>query len=289
MRGSRTAIATLILAAALAPGLLAQRHGRRAERGERGDWLEQCRRNDGGDRAKFCEERTMGWRAGAGSTLDIDPGPNGGVSVTGWDRDSVDVLVKLQASGESDDDARALAGRIRVTHEGAGLRVEGPATGRREGWAVSFEIRAPRRTDLTLTTMNGPLSVEDVSGRMQLSAVNGPVALTHLAGDVRAHGQNGPLHVALEGTRWEGAGLDAETVNGPVTLEVPENYNAQLETGTVNGPMNVGFPITVQGRFGGRNRRINVTLGQGGPTIRAVTSNGPAVLQRPGARDDDDR
>jgi hypothetical protein len=45
--------------------------------------------------------------------------------------------------------------------------------------------------------------------------------------------------------------------------------------------MDIGFPITVQGRIGmGSRRRITTTLGSGGPTIRAVTTNGPAVIRK---------
>jgi len=116
---------------------------------------------------------------------------------------------------------------------------------------------------------------------MQLDVQNGPLSLQHVGGDVRARAQNGPLHVELAGTRWEGAGLDASTQNGPLVIEIPEDYNAELETGTVNGPMEIGFPVTVQGRIGGGgNRRLTTRLGQGGPPIRAVTTNGPAVLRR---------
>jgi hypothetical protein len=225
----------------------------------------RCRSRARGDddQARFCEERTMGWRAQGGLALTVDASPNGGVSVTGWDRDSVAVLVKIQTQGGDDAEARDIARQIRVTNENGSLRADGPGMRRHRSWSVSFEIMAPRSVDLSLDTQNGPLEVENVMGRLRLSA------------------QNGPLHVALTGTRWEGAGLDAETQNGPLVLEVPEGYNAQLETGTINGPMDIGFPIMVQGRIGmGGRRRITTTLGTGGATIRAVTTNGPAVIRK---------
>ena len=108
---------------------------------------------------------------------------------------------------------------------------------------------------------------------IDVRAVNGPISLRELAGDVRARAQNGPISITLGGSRWKGAGLDAETHNGPMVLYVPEGYNAHLETGTTNGPMSIGFPITVVGRS--LQQRITTTLGDGGPTIRARTQNGP--------------
>ena len=68
-----------------------------------------------------------------------------------------------------------------------------------------------------------------------------------------------------------------EAVNGPVTLMIPERYNARLETGTVNGGMDIEFPITIEGRI---DRRLTTQLGDGGPPIRATTTNGGVTLRR---------
>ncbi len=275
-------LATAALILTLPGTLLAQRTGRRDRDGDRENWLENCRR--GGDRdrdhrGRFCEERTMSWRGG--SEVAVDAGPNGGVSVVGWDRDSVLVTVRVAARADSDDEARQLAGRVRVERRNGVLSADGPESGRSASWWVSYVVYAPRRQDLRLTTVNGPLEVDDVTGRLQLDVVNGPLSLENVGGDVRARAQNGPLSVRLTGTRWEGAGLDASTVNGPLTLSVPEGYNAELETGTINGPLQIDFPITVQGNIGvGRRRHLTTRLGTGGATIRAVTSNGPAVIRR---------
>lgn len=262
------------LIAALAPAALAAQVD--SER-----WLERCRRDDSDDeRSKYCEVRESAMRPVRGSLV-VDPGRNGGVAIRGWADDSIAVFAKIQAWAESDDEARELARGVRIVTGDAGIRAEGPSrTGRREGWAVSFEVYVPHRTDLNLATENGPLGVRNVTGRMTLEAHNGPVSLAGVGGSVRARVQNGPLHVELTGTRWDGEGLDAETVNGPVDLEIPEAYSARLETGTVNGPMHTDFPLTVtiQGRV---SRRITATLGQGGAPVRVVTTNGPLTIRRP--------
>ena len=290
MRSQILRLGLLALALAAAHSVQAQnRNDRDRSRSHRhdddddGDWLEHCRRGWDGDhdRARFCEERTSGFRAQAGMALTVDASPNGGVSVSGWDKDSVHVIARVQTYAGDDSEAQDLARQIRIVNDNGRLRAEGPSSRRWASWSVTFEIYAPRRVDLDLETVNGPLEVEDVTGTLRLSAQNGPLSLQHVGGDVRAHAQNGPLHVALTGTRWEGTGLDAETQNGPLVLEVPEGYNAQLETGTVNGPMEVDFPITVQGRIGvGSRRRLTTTLGSGGTAIRAVTTNGPAIIRR---------
>lgn len=243
------------------------------------DWLADCRDHRADDgRARSCEMRELGFRP-AGRPVRVDAGPNGGVAVTGWDRDSVHVRAVVQASARTASDAAALLRQVRLDVAGTALHAEGPENRRGASWWVSYEVRVPRQADLRAETVNGPVSAQDVAGRLDLETTNGPVTLTDLAGDVRARATNGPLIVTLAGTRWEGAGLDAETRNGPATLSIPEGYSARLETGTVNGPMSVDIPITLQGRIG-RMTRIATTLGSGGAAVRVVTTNGPLTVRR---------
>jgi hypothetical protein len=61
-------------------------------------------------------------------------------------------------------------------------------------------------------------------------------------------------------------------------MRIPANYSARLETGTVNGGFDIDFPITLQGRID--RRRIATQLGAGGPTIRAVTTNGGVRVRK---------
>lgn len=242
------------------------------------DWAERCHRNDSRwqrNRATHCEVREM--RLRAGGSLRVDGRENGGVEVVGWDRDEVLVQARVQASAPERADAEAMVRSVRVETGGGTVRAQGPQTGNRRHWSVSYRVFVPRRTDLAVDTRNGPISVRDVSGRMALEAWNGPLTIRNVGGEVRGRTHNGPLRADLSGSRWNGAGLDLETHNGPVTLSIPDGYSARLETGNVNGPVTVDFPVTMQGRLG---RRINTTLGNGGPTIRAFTTNGPVTVRR---------
>ncbi len=276
VRIPQLAILGALVALAATPRLvLAQRHSQRSAE----DWLADCRqRHDDDDRYRACEVRDLGFRP-QGRAIRLDASPNGGVSIASWDRDSVHVRALVQASARTEEAAAELLRGIRVNVDGATVSSEGPESGRRSGWAVSYQVLVPRRSDVRAETVNGPVSVDSVSGRIDVETTNGPVTLSALAGEVHARATNGPLSVDLAGARWDGTGLDAETQNGPVTLDIPDGYSAQLETGTVNGPMRLDFPITVQGRIG-RLTRINTTLGSGGPTVRVLTTNGPLTVRR---------
>jgi hypothetical protein len=240
------------------------------------EWLARCRSDRWHDeRARFCEVRELGFRPGTG-TLEIDADQNGGIAIIGWERDSVAVSARIEVEARTDDRAREIAQATRVTASARGIRTDSPGI-RDSGGAVSFVVYVPRRVSITADTYNGPVSARDVAGELVLRAHNGPIVLRGVGGDVRARTTNGPLNVVLDGDRWDGRGLDAETQNGPVTLTVPDGYSARLETGTINGPMRIGIPITVRGRI---DRRITTELGTGGPTVRVITTNGPVVVRR---------
>ncbi len=264
------AVASLLVCAA---GPLA------AQRDARSDDHLSCRDDDhdwrDGSRARFCEIRNAGFKAGR--AVSVEPGENGAIRISGWDRDSVDVTAKVEARARTDEEAQALARQVTITAANGTVSADGPATSGRRSWSVSFEVMVPRRTDLTARTENGPIAVADVAGKMELRGENGPLHLFNVAGDGHARTVNGPLVITLEGNRWDGPGLDSETENGPVVLTLPEKYSAHLETGTVNGPMSLDIPVTLQGRID--FHRISVDLGSGGSPVRAMTTNGPVTVR----------
>ena len=233
-------------------------------------WLDNCRHGDWNDRGHFCDVKQFTINDPAASVR-VDAGPNGGVSIHGWDKPTMLVVARIQANGEDDADAKDVASRIRISAERSRIESDGPSTRRHQGWAVSFDVYLPKASGLDVSTRNGGVSVEGVKGRLDLGTTNGGIHLTEVAGNVRAETTNGGVSATLSGTTWDGEGLDLRTTNGSVTLEIPKGYNARLETGTTNGGFSIDFPITVQGSLG---RRISTTLGSGGPMIRATTVNG---------------
>lgn len=227
------------------------------------------------ERATWCEVREATLPAPSG-VLSADASPNGGVSAKGSDRRDVRVRALVVTRAGTEAEARALAGQVKILTSPA-VRAEGPGGGN-GGWWASFELEVPRRSDLKLASVNGPLAVSAVDGRVELDTRNGPLSVSDAAGTIKGRTTNGPVNVRLTGASWSGEGLDVETVNGPVVVSVPAEYSARLEAGTVNGPVKLAFPLTVQGRL---RHDIATTLGSGGALVRARTTNGPLALKRP--------
>jgi hypothetical protein len=225
--------------------------------------------NNRGDDDRYCEvrEETLSSR----DLVDIDARSNGGVTVVAWDRNEILVRAMVTARSGSESDAEDLASEVELSF-GSRIEADGPRTRRRENWSVSYYVFAPIETDLDLVSTNGGIHIEGIKGNIEFQVTNGGAYLGGVAGDVRGRTTNGGVHITLEGDTWDGEGLDVVTTNGGVRIYVPEDYNARLETGTVNGGIDIDFPITIQGRM--NRRRLTTNLGSGGPTIRAITTNG---------------
>ena len=233
------------------------------------DWCHESRR------AVSCEVRE--YTFASDGDLEIDGGLNGGISVTGWEGTEVRVEARVRAQARDQERADELLENIEVMAGARLVEADGPDTGRREGWSVSYHVFVPYATDLELETHNGGISLVDVSGRIRMSALNGGVKVSGAGGDVVGRTTNGGLNVELEGDRWQGEGLDLRTTNGGVTIEIPDGYSADFETATVNGGFSLDVPMTLQGRLG---RRLRSTLGDGGPPVRVTTTNGGVRIRR---------
>lgn len=227
--------------------------------------------NWGSDREGVCEIREYTVPA-AGALMTVDASPNGGIAVEGSARGDILVEARVVATAATEAEARAIAARVQVVATADHVNADGPRDlGRREGWQVSYRLFVPTPTPLSLRSTNGGISVDSVNSRVELHTTNGGVKLTRMGGDVQGRTTNGGIDVDLDGSAWNGNGLDVQTTNGGVRLRIPAQYNAHLETGTSNGSVNIDFPMTVQGTVG---RSFSTDLGGGGATLRVRTSNG---------------
>ena len=214
--------------------------------------------------------------------LDIDAGPNGGVTVRGWNRPEVWVRARVEAHAkEGEAVAKELAGKVTLDTSAGRIAARGPETrGSENWWSVSFEIFAPHRMDLSARTTNGGVNLSDVEGQLRFSTTNGGVNLARVAGDVQGRTTNGGLNVDLDGPRWQGSGLDVATTNGGVNLHVPASYSADLRAATTNGGFTSDFGAPARDEQGVRRKQYERVLGNGGPTVRVATTNGGVRIKK---------
>ena len=152
-----------------------------------------------------------------------------------------------------------------------------------DGWrhnrndvSVEFIVKLPVGVRVVVSSINGEVSVEDATAEVEATSVNGSVWAASLGGPVEARTVNGDVRARM-GQR-NSRDLRFTTVNGTVIVQVPDGADAELTMSTVNGSVASDFPVTIQGRL--NPRRLQATLGKGGPLIEMKTVNGDVRLKK---------
>jgi len=218
----------------------------------------------------------------SGSTFSLT-NVNGSIRIEGWNREEVQLFARKFTSGPSEDlrqvviEVTPVAGGVTVaTHypEGSGVEVN-----------VEFRVRVPARVRLaSVSTVNGSVTVQNISGAGSLSAVNGNVTLARGAGIFSARATNGNISLellSLDGGLVAAAsgphGLHAQTVNGTVAVALPAGAGAELEARTQNGDFSSELPLLAHSSAAGR--AIRGRVGNGGPPLFLRTVNGSIRLR----------
>ena len=245
---------------------------------------EFCKEYNYGNKNKQSSVELREMTLASTGNLEVDGRQNGGIKITGEDRADVFVQACVRAWAESKAEADNLVQTTRIETSGV-IRAVNDTKDRHS--SVSFRIRVPRNTDLTLMAKNGGLSVDGVDGTMNLRTVNGGIKLGNVAGSIKGRTTNGGVKVGLGGYGWTGEGLDVETVNGGVKIYIPRNFAANVEVSTVNGGFKSDFPELTPPKKEGknswkRNKNVNAAINGGGARIRAVTTNGGVKIMAVG-------
>jgi hypothetical protein len=238
-------------------------------------------RGQNNDRPRHCEIREHSLPSIG--RLNIDSGQNGGTTVKGWLRGDVLVRARIEASAATEGAAAIMTSRVLIDGSGGQVHASGPEPEKEAWWSVTYEIFVPQATDLTLKTHNGGINISDVRGRLAFEGVNGGVRLKRVAGEINGRTVNGGIDVELAGAAFEARQMDLSTVNGGVTVTMPANYSARVQTETGMGRVQSDFPAPPDtGNL--RSRRMDFTIGSGGPPIHITTGNGSIRLKRAESR-----
>jgi hypothetical protein len=141
---------------------------------------------------------------------------------------------------------------------------------------VEFAVRVPAGVKFVGRTVNGGVEASELSGDVEAYTVNGGIQIA-TRGWAQGKTVNGGISASL-GNMNLSRPAEFSTVNGGVSVSFQSGVNANLEAETVNGNIHTDFPLTVQGKFG--PKKIQGTLGSGGPTLRLATVNGSIQLQK---------
>lgn len=141
---------------------------------------------------------------------------------------------------------------------------------------VEWTVRVPRGVAFVGRTVNGDVVARGLTAEADAYTVNGDITVettSWAAGST----VNGSISARIGSTRWAGD-AEFETVNGRITVDLPQDASLEVHASTVNGSMSTDFPLTVRGRWG--PKRMSGTVGEGGRSLILSTVNGDMALRR---------
>ena len=231
--------------------------------------------------ASVTEEETFSFKLDDGGRFSLS-NVNGSVVVTGGDGDSVEIIATKKADNQKDLDKI----EIEITNSADEIVVE-TELGGSDHWysrgsnsgSVKYEVIVPTGTRLdSVETVNGSVNISGVSGKVVAESVNGDLEVSDLAGDVGLSTVNGSIEA--EFSRLEDQQrVKMETVNGRVTIYLPENADVDINADTLNGGINAkDFGLETEKGFVGSD--LNGKIGDGGARLNIDTVNGSIKIRR---------
>ena len=221
------------------------------------------------------EAWTRTYKVNEGAAVEIRE-PNGRIRVDATDGAEVVINATRIAKGPSDEAARAALANVTIQESATADRVEiDSATGAaglslRVSRRVDYDVKMPRAGQLTIKTTNGEITVRSIAGFIKIETVNGDIDVTGLERGADVNAVNG--RVQLELATVGEAGIRCKTTNGQIIVTVPASAKANIAARVVNGVVHTEN-LTVQSTET-NYRRLDGTIGGGGPEIRLDTTNG---------------
>jgi DUF4097 and DUF4098 domain-containing protein YvlB len=202
---------------------------------------------------------------------------NGGIEITGWDKESVEIHGTKHAPTKELLDAIQID--IDSTADTLRIKTVRPLE-RRGNLGVKYVLSVPRKVILErIVSSNGGVRVSQLEGNMKLRTSNGGVRVESVKGDLDVTTSNGGIDL----NEFTG-GAVLHSSNGAIRADGVRGF---FEAGTSNGSIDARIlessgsrPI----RVSSSNGRVTLTLeGLKNNDVIASTSNSSLTVKLPGA------
>lgn len=232
--------------------------------------------------ADVTEVEDFDFEIDAGGRLSVE-NINGDITITGGSGNTIQVIATKKAGNQDYLDGMEI--KVSASSDRVSIRTEHPKSSSRwfgmgdSSGSVTYEIIAPASLQLDgIETVNGEIEIAGISGDVSADTTNGDINISGLAGSLEADTVNGTIDatfVVLGGNQR----VNAETVNGRVSLRLPANASARVDAGTVNGGIDADdFGLSVDKGFLGRD--CEGEIGSGDARINVSTVNGSIRIRK---------
>jgi len=209
---------------------------------------------------------------------------DGPITIRAWDQPEVRYTATKRAQDEES------LQKITIQTEQQGQTISINAVNERQyNGSVQLEVYVPRNSSLHVSSGDGPLTLDGVSGDVTLRSGDGPVTVNNSSGQLHVYTGDGPIQI----NKFDGQ-VDARTGDGPIALDgnfnalaartgdgeisltVPAGSSFTIETNT-EGFTNEGFTVSEDVTPSPRLKRWKI--GNGGRVFELKTGEGRILLR----------
>jgi hypothetical protein len=203
---------------------------------------------------------------------------DGDIEIRGWDRDEAEILVESDRGAGRRGLFGARSGRPRIETETgpAGDLIvrtiwDGDA---RNVYPVHYYISVPRSIDLRdIRTGRGSVLIADLYGRASIQVQSGDLKVENFSGSIKAQVWRGRIEAEMLDLRGEDE-VDLTARAGDLTLYLEAGASARIEA-----EASAGVSSEFDLRLPPSSRKVDATIGSGGPLVRLKALNGRVALK----------
>ena len=210
---------------------------------------------------------------------------DGQVKVHGWDK----AEVAYTATKNANDRNVLNAMTIQAQQQGQTISINASNPNEYSG-SVSFDVYVPRRSSLHVSSGDGALNLDGVSGEITLRSGDGPIEVANGGGQLQVNTGDGVIRVIkfdgqVDARTGDGQidldgtfnAVSARTGDGTISLSVPAGSSFTIETNAPDEISNEGFIIVEDITPSPRLKRWRI--GNGGKVFVLKTGEGKILLR----------
>lgn len=210
---------------------------------------------------------------------------DGHVTIHGWDKPEV----TYHATKGSHDENSLKEITIQAQQTGSAITITANNNDQQYG-SVNFDVYVPRQTSLHVSSGDGALNLDGVTGQITLRSGDGPIEVANGGGQLQVNTGDGVIRVikfegqvdartgdgeiALDGNFNSVA---ARTGDGQISLTVPAGSSFTIETNSPDEISNEGFNVAEDITPSPRLKRWRI--GNGGKVFILKTGDGKILLR----------
>ena len=210
---------------------------------------------------------------------------DGPITVHGWDQ----AEVRYTATKRAQDQDSLNQISIQTEQQGPTISINATNENDNNG-SVILDVYVPRQAGLHVSSGDGPLILDGVSGDITLRSNDGPITVSNSGGQLHVTTDDGPIHInkfdgQVDARTGDGPialdgnfnALSARTGDGEISLTVPAGSSFTIETNSTEGITQEGFNVAEDIAPSPRVKRWKV--GSGGRVFVLRTGEGRILLR----------